>query len=469
MTVFTDHGNLRWLMDHEQKGRLARWQLYLQQYDFSISYVKGKHNPVADCLSRYEDKIHINAIHFKNRQRLHSVVVPRPIKLPIKNWKAQQSRDPELVSLIEKPNEPYIVHNGILYRLKKDTDKKRLVLPEHLVDKFIKEAHDSESAAHGGVNKTCYHLRGFWFKSFRKRIEDYCKQCKICIKAKGFTDRHNELSTREPLDILERVYVDVVGPLPNDTMSYSEDCRYILTMMDDGSRFLCAAPMQGCKRFEITNAFMSHWIGVFGVPRVIVSDNNEQFKGEFLDMCKQYDIMKEWTAPYSPEQNAVERVHKTVMNKVRALKFTLDRPWKECLPMACFSYNVSLHDSTGYAPYSLMFAKNKDIVNRLSWDVDSISRVRQNARTHAFQKRKERVDTLNDRRSDQDINVGDMVYVRCIDGDKLSSKVLDEACQVIAMEAKNVFLLKAPNGYRFRRSRKDLFKKHKCVDGDQSK
>ena len=409
VTVYTDHGNLRWLMDHEQKGRLARWQLYLQQFDISISYVKGKHNPVADCLSRYEDKIHINAMTLKRRQRLESVTIKKPVRLPIRNWKLQQSRDPEIQELTNNVKAPYAIVDGLLYRLRDDKSKKRLVLPEHLVDTMIKAAHDSESAAHGGVSKTSYHLRGFWFKSFRKRIESHCRQCATCIKSKGFTSRYSKLSTREPLDVMERVYIDVVGPLPNDTASYSDDARYILTMMDDGSRFLVAAPMHGCKRKEITDTFKSRWIGVFGKPRVIVSDNNEQFKGEFLQMCKDREIFKEWTAPYSPEMNAVERVHKTLMNRLRALRFTLRKPWRECLPMACFSYNVSLHDSTGYTPYSLMFAKNKDIVNDYSWDIDDISKVRHSARTHAFDRRKERNDVINQSRYDQTIKVHDKV------------------------------------------------------------
>ena len=349
-----------------------------------------------------------------------------------------------------------MVLNGILYRQKDDKDKKRIVLPEHFVDKFIKEAHDSESAAHGGVNKTCYHLRGFWFKSFRKRIEDYCKQCDICIKAKGFTQRYNELSTREPMDVLDKVFIDVVGPLPNDTMSYEDDARYILTMMDDGSRFLVAAPMQGCKRDEITNTFMSHWIAVFGAPRVILTDNNEQFKGMFLDMCKQYEILKEWTAPYSPEMNAVERVHKTLMNKVTALRFTTKKPWKECLPMACFSYNVCQHDSTGYPPYTLMFAKNKDIVKQMSFDVNEIGRHRKSARSHAFNKRKERVDTVNNSRTNQEIKIGDMVYVRNNEVGKLVSKVYESPCKVIQFDANNILVLSTDDGYRFRRSRKDV-------------
>ena len=52
VTIMADHGNLRWLMDHVQKGRLARLQLFLQQFDLHISYVIGQHSPVAVCLSR---------------------------------------------------------------------------------------------------------------------------------------------------------------------------------------------------------------------------------------------------------------------------------------------------------------------------------------------------------------------------------------------------------------------------------
>lgn len=52
-TVVTDHQSLRWL--HSLKsppGRLARWSIYLQQFDFEIKYRRGVLNKVADALSR---------------------------------------------------------------------------------------------------------------------------------------------------------------------------------------------------------------------------------------------------------------------------------------------------------------------------------------------------------------------------------------------------------------------------------
>lgn len=49
----TDHQALKWLMNlKEPSGRLARWILELQQYEFEIRYRKGALNKVADALSR---------------------------------------------------------------------------------------------------------------------------------------------------------------------------------------------------------------------------------------------------------------------------------------------------------------------------------------------------------------------------------------------------------------------------------
>lgn len=52
-TVVTDHASLRWLMNQtDLSGRLARWALKFQAFDFTIQHRKGSANVVPDALSR---------------------------------------------------------------------------------------------------------------------------------------------------------------------------------------------------------------------------------------------------------------------------------------------------------------------------------------------------------------------------------------------------------------------------------
>lgn len=53
--IVTDHSSLRWLMSQKDlSGRLGRWSLKLQGYDFDIEYRKGSANIVPDALSRLD-------------------------------------------------------------------------------------------------------------------------------------------------------------------------------------------------------------------------------------------------------------------------------------------------------------------------------------------------------------------------------------------------------------------------------
>ena len=50
-SVLTDDSALTWLMNfRDPTGRLARWALYLQQYNFSIGWRPGVKHVVADAL-----------------------------------------------------------------------------------------------------------------------------------------------------------------------------------------------------------------------------------------------------------------------------------------------------------------------------------------------------------------------------------------------------------------------------------
>ena len=51
-TIYTNHAALKWLMDiKDPTGKLARWSLTIQQYDFTIKHRSGTSNGNANALS----------------------------------------------------------------------------------------------------------------------------------------------------------------------------------------------------------------------------------------------------------------------------------------------------------------------------------------------------------------------------------------------------------------------------------
>ena len=85
--VYTDHHALQWLLRlKDPTGRLARWSLLLQQYDFEIKHRPGIANGNADALSRRRYDPSLAAL------RTPCVQTDRGYQL--------QRRDPSLAALV---------------------------------------------------------------------------------------------------------------------------------------------------------------------------------------------------------------------------------------------------------------------------------------------------------------------------------------------------------------------------------
>jgi len=65
--MITVHASLKWLMSQKDlSGRLARWSLKLQAFDFTIKYRKGSLNVVPDALSR----VHMDELQKAGAEKL---------------------------------------------------------------------------------------------------------------------------------------------------------------------------------------------------------------------------------------------------------------------------------------------------------------------------------------------------------------------------------------------------------------
>lgn len=79
-TIETDHNPLVWLYKiKEPNSKLIRWKLKLEEFDFTITYKRGKENYVADALSRVE--IHHNETDDTESVQPNIDEIPDPMDL----------------------------------------------------------------------------------------------------------------------------------------------------------------------------------------------------------------------------------------------------------------------------------------------------------------------------------------------------------------------------------------------------
>ena len=117
----------------------------------------------------------------------------------------------------------------------------------------------------------------------------------------------------------------------------------------------------------------------------------------------------------------------------------------------------------GVPPFTLVYGKEYDLLTGTSVEIADLTQARKHALSQALKNREDRLEKLNKNRCDQEIRIGDLVYVKSLQTSKLDNRVLESQMEVVALEAKNVFRLKAKNGKIFRRSRKDIYKLEKKI------
>jgi hypothetical protein len=101
-------------------------------------------------------------------------------------------------------------------------------------------------------------------------VASWCRDCMVCQRAKV---TKQTLSPVQAILIPSRrfshVHVDLVGPV--------DGFIYLMTMVDQATRWLEAVPLKGIVASSCIEVFLSTWIANFGVLEMVTSDRGTQF------------------------------------------------------------------------------------------------------------------------------------------------------------------------------------------------
>jgi transposase InsO family protein len=340
--VITDHHSLTWLKNlKDPTGRLSRWALQLQHHDYTIKHRPGKQMVVPDALSRaFDASDDVEAAAIDGVEQL--------------SWYAKMKQNVET-----KPDEypDYRIEDGVLMRHignNRDITKTdwRTVVPNARKKEILKECHDD--AAHLGYTKTYARIcdRYWWPKMFND-VRQYVKKCEACgeTKSPNYQMVAPMGQARIPSLPFEWISMDFKGPFVRSTSGYC----YILVITDQLSKFVLLHKMRKADAKSTVKIVEDHFL-LFGVPSCIIHDNGTVFVSKlFTDLLQRYMVNPMKTPLYHPQANPTERVNRVIGTAISAYVEDNHKKWDEKLSQIGSAIRTSLHESTNFTPYEIVF------------------------------------------------------------------------------------------------------------------
>lgn len=349
--IITDHRALS-VLDSKSStnARVQRWTMALSEYDYEVLYQKGKLHEDVDCLSRAPIEQPSDEEEFEAQLINTTFAVP----IDVDDWLNAYETDEDnlFMAKAEEGEDNLCIRNGLVY-----LDNK-LYVPESKRSLILNESHDSNLAAHDGIEGTTQRLNKFFWPDMKRDVSDYVKKCDDCQRRKvdhglkaGLMRQHEAYC---PMEI---VSFDFFGPWPQ-TLSGK---KFIILAVDHFTRFVdgIAVEDQIAEKFVL---FFVEFASRFGAPKVIVSDCAKQFDNNCLNAIRdQFGTRLQISASgYSQGNTICEKATQSVTEKLSLIvnnssNSCLD--WELALPMVLYSCNTKKHSSTGYSPFELLYGR----------------------------------------------------------------------------------------------------------------
>lgn len=346
-TVITDHYSLVWLQNlKDPTGRLARWAVRLQQYDFKIVHRKGKDHVVPDALSRAVPILDSLETSHSSTDKWYNGMVKKVSENPLKfsNWRICSDR---LYKYIRPSFED----------LGDATDRWKEVVPKDRRKDVISASHDMPTSGHMGTYKTYNRVaEKYYWPKLRYDVANYVRKCAVCAAHKLDQKKPAGLMTAQPrvYKPWEMISTDLMGPLPRSTRGN----KYILVVTDYFSKFSLVFPLRSATAGIIVRKIEEEVFLIFGVPRLLLCDNGPQYRSKQLEkLAKDYNVTLRYNANYHPQANPTERYNKTIKTMLSMYASDNHRTWDSNLAKIACATRTAKHDAIKQTPFYVNFGR----------------------------------------------------------------------------------------------------------------
>jgi hypothetical protein len=395
--IVTDHTALKHILGlKDPHGRLARWSIYLSQFNFTVIYRNGRKHTNCDVLSRNPLQDQIPETQDTDLEGFLSVMDEMSEETPIE-IRQEQLKDKfcqeieRLMKTEDKRARKYSLdRNGLLHRIVVTPYEKRtlLVLPKVLLKTAIMKSHDPPNSGHQGFSRTAARImEKYYSPKLLKEVRKFVTTCSICQMRKSSTQKKHSESGKIPTTEMpfEIISTDLMGPL-NCT---SNGNKYVMVVVDLATRFIEVGALPTPSTELTIKMLKNQVIFRYGIPKILITDRGTNFTSRtFKDFTREVGIKHQLRTAYNPRANSVtERMNKTLGTTLAMYCHSFPTDWDELLQQKVFAINTSESETMKKSPFELTFARTPilpfdrligrptletDLINK-----DDIKRIRQ--------------------------------------------------------------------------------------------
>lgn len=266
-------------MNKQISSRFERWKLLLNEFDFELKNIEGRHNQIADALSRC----------FKT-------------------------------STTEKVNDNYIerVKDYAVEFPEKVGNNERVIIENSKIKDFLNYIH--EKGGHTGITVTYKNIRRYFkITNIFKNIKEIIKECTICNLHKNDGKKIKSNVRIISNTAFEKISSDIYGPFPLDDINHdgSSEKGYFITITDIYSKISMLKFTYTINTKKVIR-LIDKWITTYGIPKTLISDNGTQYTSNLLSQYLiKNKINHNLIPPYHPSSNGIsERINKILAETI---------------------------------------------------------------------------------------------------------------------------------------------------------
>ena len=176
-------------------------------------------------------------------------------------------------------------------------------------------------------------------------VKDRISACHKCVARKSPVNRHQPMGHVPVSGRFERVAMDLLDVSVISAKGY----RYILVVCDYFTKYTEAYPLKDKTARSVADALMDIWLPRYGFPLFLHSDQGKEFDNAMIHKLSEL----------------VERFNRTLLAMLAMFVSQEHDNWDDLLPFMMLAYNTTVHTTTGFTPYRLVFGDECNLPGNL--------------------------------------------------------------------------------------------------------